>query len=142
MASSEDHDDIFRIKAGASLLAKGGTLTSEPCSKCKGVQVRIGDKTTCINCGNEVITAPNQSQVEREKNTTTAREPVALASATTMIEEKIVMLASEIRDEDEIFLLKEKAELLERYVGILERLKALCSDEEKRNVFKRIDSSS
>jgi uncharacterized Zn finger protein (UPF0148 family) len=141
MSSSED--DIFRIKAGASLLAKGGTLTSEPCSKCKGVQVRIGDKTTCINCGNEVITAPKQSQVEREKNTTTTvRKPVVLASVTTIIEEKIVMLASEIRDEDEILLLKEKAELLEKYLEILDRLNALCSDEEKRNVFKRIDSSS
>jgi uncharacterized Zn finger protein (UPF0148 family) len=121
MATSED--DIFRIKAGASLLAKGGTLTSEPCSKCKGVQVRIGDKTTCINCGNETNTVPRRSQVEREEtNTTAARNPVGLASAATMIEEKIVMLASEIREEDEIFLLKEKAELLEKYIGILERL--------------------
>ncbi|MDQ3848740.1 MAG: hypothetical protein M3261_07270 [Thermoproteota archaeon] len=125
MASSED--DIFRIKAGASLLARGGTLTSEPCSKCKGVQVRIGDKTTCINCGNEINTVSKQPQVEREKNNTTAaRKPVGLASAATMIEEKIVMLASEVRDEDEIFLLKEKAELIEKYLGILERLNAFA----------------
>ncbi len=125
MASSED--DIFRIKAGASLLAKGGTLTSEACSKCKGVQVRIGDKTTCINCGNEINTVSKQPQVEREKNNTTAaRKPVGLASAATMIEEKIVMLASEVRDEDEIFLLKEKAELIEKYLGILERLNAFA----------------
>ncbi len=125
MASSED--DILRIKAGASLLARGGTLTSEPCSKCKGVQVRIGDKTTCINCGNEINTVPEQPQVgTEENNTTAARKPVGLASAATMIEEKIVMLASEMRDEDEIFLLKEKVGLLERYLGILERLNAFA----------------
>ncbi|MFL6474337.1 MAG: Sjogren's syndrome/scleroderma autoantigen 1 family protein [Nitrososphaera sp.] len=125
MASSED--DTFRIKAGASLLSKGGTLTSEPCSKCKGVQVRIGEKTTCINCGNEVNTVPpTQPQVERENTTTTtARKPAVLASVTNMIEEKIVILASEIRKDDEIFVQKEKAELLERYLVILEKVKNL-----------------
>ena len=127
MASSED--DTFRIKAGASLLSKGGTLTSEPCSKCKGVQVRIGEKTTCINCGNEVNTVPpTQPQVERENNTTTtttARKPAVLASVASMIEEKIVILASEIRKDDEIFVQKEKAELLERYLVILEKVKSL-----------------
>ncbi|MFL6477474.1 MAG: Sjogren's syndrome/scleroderma autoantigen 1 family protein [Nitrososphaera sp.] len=125
MASSED--DTFRIKAGASLLSKGGTLTSEPCSKCKGVQVRIGEKTTCINCGNEVNTvSPTEPQVERENTTTTtARKPAVLASVTNMIEEKIVILASEIRNDDEIFVQKEKAELLERYLVILEKVKSL-----------------
>ncbi|MFL6513012.1 MAG: Sjogren's syndrome/scleroderma autoantigen 1 family protein [Nitrososphaera sp.] len=125
MASSED--DTFRIKAGASLLSKGGTLTSEPCSKCKGVQVRIGEKTTCINCGNEVNTvSPTEPQVERENTTTTtARKPAVLASVTNMIEEKIVILASEIRKDDEIFVQKEKAELLERYLVILEKVKNL-----------------
>ncbi|MFL6493293.1 MAG: Sjogren's syndrome/scleroderma autoantigen 1 family protein [Nitrososphaera sp.] len=125
MASSED--DTFRIKAGASLLSKGGTLTSEPCSKCKGVQVRIGEKTTCINCGNEVNTvSPTEPQVERENTTTTtARKPAVLASVASMIEEKIVILASEIRKDDEIFVQKEKAELLERYLVILEKVKSL-----------------
>jgi len=125
MASSED--DTFRIKAGASLLSKGGTLTSEPCSKCTGVLVRLGEKTTCINCGNEVNTVPpTQPQVERENTTTTtARKPAVLASVASMIEEKIVILASEIRKDDEIFVQKEKAELLERYLVILEKVKSL-----------------
>jgi uncharacterized Zn finger protein (UPF0148 family) len=127
MASSED--DTFRIKAGASLLSKGGTLTSEPCSKCKGVQVRIGEKTTCINCGNEVNTVPpTQPRVEIENTTTattSARKPAVLASVASMIEEKIVILASEIRKDDEIFVQKEKAELLERYLVILEKVKSL-----------------
>jgi uncharacterized Zn finger protein (UPF0148 family) len=124
MASSED--DTFRIKAGASLLSKGGTLTSEPCSKCKGVQVRIGQKTTCINCGNEVNTVPpKQPQVERENTITTAGKPAVLTSVAGMIEEKIVILASEIRKDDEIFVQKEKAELLERYLVILEKVKSV-----------------
>ena len=54
MTSSSEDSVVSRIKTGASLLASGGTLTSEPCHKCSGVQVRLGDKITCINCGNEV----------------------------------------------------------------------------------------
>ena len=65
MASSEDN--VSRIKTGASLLASGGTLTSEPCHKCGGVQVRLGEKITCINCGNEVNTARTQPKAEREE---------------------------------------------------------------------------
>ena len=126
MGSSKD--DVSRIKAGASLLAKGGTLSSEPCSKCKGVQVRFKDKTTCINCGNEANLIPAQSTGERgeEHSTdTTPRKPAALASAAAIIEEKIAILASELRSEDDISLQKEKVEILERYIGILEKIERL-----------------
>jgi len=123
MGSSKD--DVSRIKAGASLLAKGGTLSSEPCSKCNGVQVRFKDKITCINCGNEVNLIAAQSAGERgEATTTTPRKPAA-TSAAAIIEEKIAILASELRGEDDIFLQREKAEMLERYIGILEKIERL-----------------
>src|SRR5215212_2998239 len=103
MASSEDN--VSRIKAGASLLASGGTLTSEPCHKCGGVQVRFGEKITCINCGNEVNTARTQPKAEREE--VAAVEPIRrsalLASVVTLIEEKkVALIASEIRVENDI----------------------------------------
>lgn len=127
MASSEDNNVVSRIKTGASLLAKGGTLTSEPCHKCSGVQVRLGDKITCINCGNEVNTGGGggtQPKAERDK-TVPARRPALLTSAASLIEEKIALLASEIRDENDISMQRQKAELLERYLGILEKTKDL-----------------
>ena len=120
-------ENVSRIKTGASLLANGGTLTSEPCPKCKGVQVRLRDKITCINCGNEVntdVVAPLQPERERE-NATLAQRSAVLASAASMIEEKIGLLASEIRREDDISIQRQKAELLERYLGILEKAKSL-----------------
>jgi uncharacterized Zn finger protein (UPF0148 family) len=118
-------ENVSRIKTGASLLANGGTLTSEPCPRCKGVQVRLRDKITCINCGNEVntdVVAPLQP--ERE-NATLAQKSAVLTSAASMIEEKIGLLASEIRREDDISIQRQKAELLERYLGILEKAKSL-----------------
>ncbi len=127
MTSSDEN--VSRIKKGASLLANGGTLTSEPCPRCKGVQVRLRDKITCINCGNEVNptdVARLQTEREREQEKATpARTSAGLISAASMIEEKIALLASEIRVEDDVSMQKQKAELLERYLGILEKTRSL-----------------
>lgn len=113
-------ESAARIKSAASLLVKGGTLTDEPCPKCGGVQVKFSDKTTCINCGNETK-AGDKPKVEAPK------QPAGnLASAASMIEEKIVSLASEIRSENDISVQKQKAELLESYLRILEKTRSLA----------------
>ena len=124
MTSSDEN--VSRIKKGASLLANGGTLTSEACPRCKGVQVRLRDKVTCINCGNEVNTDVARLQTEREQEKATpAPTSAGLTSAASMIEEKIALLASEIRVEDDVSMQRQKAELLERYLGILEKTRSL-----------------
>ncbi len=123
---TSSNEDANRIKTGASLLASGGTLTSDPCPRCNGVQVRLGDKTTCINCGNEINTVSANSGLEREKAAPTRRSAV-LTSAASMIEEKIALLASEIRVENDMSLQRQKVELLERYLGILEKTKSLIA---------------
>jgi uncharacterized Zn finger protein (UPF0148 family) len=126
MASSEDNI-VSRIKTGASLLANGGTLTSEPCNICSGVQVRLGEKITCINCGNEVSTGGGggiQAKAERDK-AVQARRSAVLTSTKSIIEEKIALLVSQIRIENDISMQRQKAELLERYLAILEKTKNL-----------------
>jgi uncharacterized Zn finger protein (UPF0148 family) len=129
-SSSEDNSVVSRIKTGASLLASGGTLTSEPCHKCSGVQVRLGDKITCINCGNEVNIAGGRrggdapTKSERDEALPSRRTAV-LTSVASLIEEKIALLASEIRAENDISTQRQKVELLERYLGILEKTKNL-----------------
>lgn len=125
MDSSKDNV-VNRIKTGASLLANGGTLTSEPCHICSGVQVRLGDKITCINCGNEVNTGGGGTQPKAELDKAVpARRSAVLTSTASLIEEKIALLASEIRIENDISMQKQKAELLEIYLGILEKTKNL-----------------
>jgi len=118
--SSED--SAGRIKSAASLLVKGGTLTSEACPKCGGVQVRFADKTTCINCGNETKAG---AQLAEPEKATTAQGPTRLPSVASVIEEKISLLAAEIKSESDISAQKQKAELLESYLSILEKIKSL-----------------
>ncbi len=106
-------DDPGKIKNAASILLKGGTLVSEQCAKCGGVQVRFGAKTTCINCGEE--------KKEEEKQ---AQRTVPTDSAAA-IERKINELASEISSEKDLSIQKQKADLLETYLRILEKMRSL-----------------
>jgi uncharacterized Zn finger protein (UPF0148 family) len=129
MASSEDNlssSSSRRIKTGASLLTNGGTLTSEACHKCGGVQVRLGEKLTCINCGNEVNTSRTQQKAELDRAVPT-KSSTPLASAASLIEEKVALIASEISVENDISLQRQKAELLEKYLRILEKTKSLMA---------------
>ncbi|TLY09776.1 MAG: hypothetical protein E6K88_04930 [Thaumarchaeota archaeon] len=119
--SSEEN--IGRIRSAASLLVKGGTLTSEPCTMCGGVQVRFADKTTCINCGNESEAGAKQ-KTESQK-AVPAQSSSSLASAALLIEEKIGLLAAEIKSENDISVQRQKADLLESYLRILEKTKSL-----------------
>jgi hypothetical protein len=86
--------------------------------------VRLGEKITCINCGNEVNTAGSQPNAERDK-AAPARASSVLTSAASLIEEKIALIASEIRAENDISMQRQKAELLEKYLTILEKTKSL-----------------
>jgi uncharacterized Zn finger protein (UPF0148 family) len=122
---SDSQDNISRIKAAASSLVKGGTLTSEPCPKCSGVQVRLSDKTTCVNCGNISSKAPTQEKLELKEAARAVTVSTNLASAASLIEEKIMRLVSEIRREDDISIQMQKATLLGTYLNILEKMKGL-----------------
>ena len=111
-------DSMGRIKSAASLLVKGGTLTGDPCPKCGGVQVRFEDKTTCINCGNE-------TKPDAEPEKAPAESAAGIDSVTLIIKEKIALLALEMKNETDLSTQKQKAELLETYLRILEKAKSL-----------------
>jgi len=108
-------EDGAKIKSAASILLKGGTLVSEQCAKCGGVQVRFGGKTTCINCGEE-----------KQEEAKPAQKPASSDSAGA-IERKISALASEIADEKDLAIQKQKADLLETYLRILEKMRNLAA---------------
>ena len=116
-------DNSAKIKNAASLLIKGGTLTGEPCEKCGGVVIKYGDKTSCINCGAEKITA----SVLAENPIQPAASSSDLRSCIEIMEQKIIRMASEIEAENDIMLQKQKADLLESYLRILEKVKSLST---------------
>lgn len=107
-----------RIKSAAAALLKGGTLVSEQCEKCGGVQVRFADKVTCINCGNE--SQPGTVTKKEEKP-----QPAGMDSAASTIEAKISALVQELQNEQDTAVQKQKAELLESYLRILEKMRNL-----------------
>ena len=123
MSSSEDN--LSKIKAAASLLVRGGTLTSEACHKCSGVQVRFADNITCINCGNVVSTEHAHMNTETDKTEQEVERSSYLTSAARSIEEKVALIASEIRLENDMSIQRQKAELLETYLRLLEKTKNL-----------------
>jgi len=65
-SSSAPAKDGNNIKNAANLLLKGGTLLSNPCDNCKGVQIRFKENIVCVNCGREVKEI-NTTQIEEEK---------------------------------------------------------------------------
>ncbi len=117
-------ESATRLRDAASLLVKGGTLTSEPCPKCGNAQVRFAGKLSCVSCGNEQsIDSENTETKVAEKRD---QNPFpSLQSSAVLIEEKIALLVSEISAEGDISLQKQKAELLESYLRILEKIRAL-----------------
>jgi UPF0148 protein len=118
MSSSASDAGGARIKSAASALLKGGTLVSEPCPKCGGVQVRLADKTSCINCGYE--SAPKE-----EQRATPPAQAAGPGTSAAIIESKIAELASGLKDEKDTAVQRQKAELLEAYLRILEKMRAL-----------------
>ncbi len=125
MSSAENS---AKMKHAASLLVKGGTLTGEPCENCQGVLIRFGNKITCINCGKEKEILPVPSSVESKDDSTKQLVPALnLDVCAKAVEKKISQLALEIESEDVILIQKQKAELLETYLRILEKVRSMRS---------------
>jgi len=118
-------DDAARVSNAVSMLVRGGTLTSEPCSKCGGVQVRFADKTTCINCGEQHSVVAAAEPAEDRNTEISETDESGPASAAQVLKDKIAGLVAGLREENDISSQKQKAELIEIYLRILEKVKSL-----------------
>lgn len=109
-----------KLKDAASLLLRGGTLINDPCPSCKGVQVRFQNENICINgCDLDLVgkatrteSAVNDQEVNRNTNGRLAK---------SIIQEKIILLIQQLRDENDISAQMIKADLIESYLRILEK---------------------
>lgn len=117
------------IKKAAGFLMKGGTLIGEPCNKCGGAQVKYKDKIYCINCGNEQIISNNKTTLSTKslgvREDILVSKKTYLKSADNIIEEKILFLTQEIKDEKDIEIQRQKANLIDLYLRILEQIRHL-----------------
>jgi len=122
------------IKDAGALLLKGGSLISEQCNKCKGVQIKFRENIICINCGNEQnITQEEVSSEVSDNNNENASVDMAehsqkgLETSLYIFEKKVLILSDEIRHEQDIATQKLKAELIETYLRIIEKIRGLIA---------------
>ena len=148
------------IKSAADLLLKGGTLLSDSCSKCKGVQVRYKDETICVSCGRKIKETTNkdvtqqQQQIEDEQqqqqqqqhsipdsNLSKKKEfkvPTVFDSSITnpmntkIITNKINFLITTLENENDILIQNTKLDLISKYLEVLDKLK-IISDTDSSN---------
>lgn len=138
------------IKSAADLLLKGGTLLSNSCENCGGVQVRFKENIICANCGRK-IKELNVTQIEEEKkkkkitsnnnnnnsnsglsqeikvqSTVDNSRDVKLTSYKRVIYKKITLLIGSLEnDGDDILVQNAKLDLVSKYLDIFEKIKVI-----------------
>ena len=143
-SSSEGGDNI---KSAADLLLKGGTLLSNSCENCGGVQVRFKENIVCANCGRK-IKELNVTQIEEEKkkkstnnnnnnsdsglsqamevkSTSDNNSKIKLASYKRVIYKKITLLIASLDNDSDILLQNTILDLISKYLDVFDKLKVI-----------------
>lgn len=142
------------IKSAADLLLKGGTLLSDSCAKCGGVQVRYKEEILCVSCGrkikestnNDVVTQQiedKEKDLQEQQNSiqdsdlpskkkeyqgpTVFDSRIPYALSTKIITDKINFLITTIETEEDILLQNTKLDLISKYLEILDKLKIISN---------------
>jgi uncharacterized Zn finger protein (UPF0148 family) len=141
------------IKSAADLLLKGGTLLSDSCAKCKGVQVRYKDETICVSCGRKIKETTNKDATQQQQQIEDEQEqqqqhsipdsnllkkkdfkvPTVFDSSSTntmntkIITDKINFLITTLENENDILIQNTKLDLISKYLEVLDKLKIISS---------------
>src|SRR5918994_894178 len=128
------------IKSAADLLLKGGTLLSDSCAKCKGVQVRYKDETICVSCGRKIKETTNKDATQQQQqsipdsNLSKKKEfkvPTVFDSSITntmntkIITDKINFLITTLENENDVLIQNTRLDLISKYLEVLDKLKLI-----------------
>jgi uncharacterized Zn finger protein (UPF0148 family) len=115
-------DDKYRenMKTAAEFLLKGGTLLSEPCEKCSGIQVKTNDVIKCIICGNTISFADNNTK-EIEKNVEFDYKNKMVEKIGIRLQDLITGIGSDKNLAEE----EQRLRVINTYIIILEKIKLL-----------------
>lgn len=115
-------DDKYRenMKNAAEFLVKGGTLLSEPCEKCSGIQVKKNDEIKCIICGNTISQANNKTK-EIEKIVEFDYRNKMVEKIGKRLQELITGIGSDKNLAEE----EQRLRVIDTYIIILEKIKLL-----------------
>jgi uncharacterized Zn finger protein (UPF0148 family) len=131
--SVSDNKYKENLKDAAEFLLKGGTLLSEPCEKCSGIQVRKNNETRCIICGNrntaetrEPDTDLNSSDQKNHKDSIEAKIGIRLA-------ELIGKIGTDVNLPEE----EQRLRVIYYYVKLLEKANILTEILRQSNLGKK-----
>lgn len=115
-------DDKYRenMKNAAEFLLKGGTLLSEPCEKCSGIQVKKNDEIKCIICGNTISPADNKTK-EIEKIVEFDYRNKMFGK----IGKRLLELINGIGSDKNLAEEEQRLRVIDTYIIILEKIKLL-----------------
>jgi len=115
-------DDQYRkkLKNAAESLLRGGTLLSEPCNKCSGIQVRKDNEIKCIICGNTTLP---------ENNATKEVERIVESDNIDQLREKLRKrlndLINSIGSDKNLIEEELRLRVIDNYIKILEKIELL-----------------
>jgi uncharacterized Zn finger protein (UPF0148 family) len=111
------------LKQAAESLLKGGTLLSEPCEKCNGIQVKKNNEVTCIICGNTTTQKEPKSLEDIDK--TIDKRILPDFSISEKIRERLVELMMSIGSDKNLDEEEKRLRVIDIYIKILEKIKVL-----------------
>lgn len=111
------------LKQAAESLLKGGTLLSEPCEKCNGIQVKKNNEVTCIICGNTTTQKEPKSSEDIDK--TIDKRILPDFSISEKIRERLVELMMSIGSDKNLDEEEQRLRVIDIYIKILEKIKVL-----------------
>ena len=111
------------LKQAADFLLKGGTLLSEPCEKCNGVQIKKNNEVTCIICRNaNTLKEPKSTE---DIDETVDKRTLADFSIREKIGERLVELIMNIGSDKNLDEEEQRLRVIDIYIKILEKIKVL-----------------
>jgi uncharacterized Zn finger protein (UPF0148 family) len=111
------------LKQAADFLLKGGTLLSEPCEKCNGIQIKKNNQVTCIICGNtNTLKEPKSTE---DIDETVDKRTLADFSISEKIGERLVELMMNIGSDKNLDEEEQRLRVIDIYIKILEKIKVL-----------------
>ena len=111
------------LKQAADFLLKGGTLLSEPCEKCNGIQIKKNNQVTCIICGNTNTLKEPKSTEDIDK--TVGKRTLPDFSISEKIGDRLVELIMKIGSDKNLDEEEQRLRVIDIYINILEKIKVL-----------------
>ena len=144
------------IKSAADLLLKGGTLLSNSCENCGGVQVRFKENIVCVSCGRKVkeISVTQMEEEQKQKNSIINNNSDSglskemkvqsnsdansdgdggggdgrLRTYEKVISKKITLLFTSLENDSDILIQNTKLDLISKYLDVLDKLKIVSKE--------------